>query len=119
MLKSLGIQFYSARDLHIQKLNVISYVNSLEKKNLGVGCELSWGKSEVESFGRRTRRPDLREVVCSLYDAALQESSQKTYRTGQRAFLRFAVQLHGPSPPLPFGKRPLGNTELHLAFFMA
>ena len=58
-------------------------------------------------------------MVASLYDAALQDSSRKTYKTGQRAYLRFAEEVYGCTVPLPFLRRRLCNVELHLAFFIA
>ena len=59
-----------------------------------------------------------------LYDAALQKSSQRTYQTGQRAYLRFAAEIVGDRPLKlhylqPFTQRPLSKTELSLAFFIA
>ena len=63
-------------------------------------------------------------MVEHLYDAALQESSQQTYRTGQRAYLRFVeeVRLGGSRRAdflQPFTQKPLNTTELSLAFFIA
>ena len=53
-----------------------------------------------------------------LFHAALRPSSQKTYRTGQRAYTRFLNSIDG-GIRLPFqGKLP-GKTELNLAFFIA
>ena len=79
-------------------------------------------KQVINGFGERINRLDLAEVVTSLYDAALQESSRKTYQTGQRAFARFTKEIYGQqetTAQLPFEHRNLGDVELHLAFFMA
>ena len=76
----------------------------------------------IIQFGATINRPDLAEVVASLYDAALQESSRKTYQTGQRAFRRFHEEIYGQkesSACLPFQNRNLGDVVLHLSFFMA
>ena len=64
-------------------------------------------------------RPDLAEVVKHLYDAALQESSKKTYKTGQRAYIRFADEINRDEALLPFLPQKLSRTELYLAFYMA
>ena len=53
-----------------------------------------------------------------LYDAALQPSSRKAYRTGQRAYDRFVQSMRG-GVYFPFQRRILGETELNLAFFIA
>ena len=58
------------------------------------------------------------EVVLDLYDAALRASSRNTYRTGQRAYDRFMVQMkYGRY--YPFEPRALEEMKLNLAFFMA
>ena len=81
-------------------------------------------KREIRQFGILIKRPDLAEVVEHLYDAALQKSSRRTYKTGQRAYLRFINELSGGCPLRrewlrPFKQKSLGRTELSLAFFMA
>ena len=61
---------------------------------------------------------DLADVVMDLFDAALQPSSRRTYKTGQRAYMRFLRTIHDGSV-FPFQRRTLTETELNLAFFMA
>ena len=53
-----------------------------------------------------------------IYEAAIMESSRKTYGTGQRAYCRFLTILDA-GISFPFLKRDLGKTELNLAFYMA
>ena len=86
---------------------------------IGVGHE-SHVKRQVMRFGRSLKRLDLAEVVVHLYDAALQESSRRTYRTGQRAYIRFLEELssEGHRYLEPFQRQSLNKTELSLAFFM-
>ena len=59
------------------------------------------------------------EIVDNLYDAALCSSSRRTYGTGQRAYLKFAGEIHSKDALIPFLPRQLSRTELHLAFYMA
>ena len=61
----------------------------------------------------------LAETVLDLYTAALRESSQKTYKTGQRAYFKLCHKLKQQESPFPFKQRQLSPTELTLAFFMA
>ena len=71
----------------------------------------------IRDFGSRQAVPHLAEVVLDLYDAALKESSRRTYGTGQRAYARFVHGLaHGVR--YPFRQQNLSQTELNLAFFM-
>ena len=72
----------------------------------------------VEAFGNWQRVPHLTEVVLDLSDASLRASSRNTYRTGQRAYDRFMVQM-ARGQYYPFEPRALQDTELNLAFFMA
>ena len=72
----------------------------------------------VHQFGINHAVPELAEVVISVFHAALQPSSQRTYRTGQRAYNRFLSTMTGGSR-FPFKRRMLPETELNLAFFMA
>ena len=72
----------------------------------------------VHQFGINHAVPELTEVVMSLFHAALQPSSQRTYRTGQRAYYRFLETIQG-GRRFPFKRRILPETELNLAFFMA
>ena len=72
----------------------------------------------VHQFGNCHAAPELAEVVMSLFRAALQPSSQRTYRTGQRAYNRFLNTIRG-GRQFPFNRRTLSMTELNLAFFMA
>ena len=53
-----------------------------------------------------------------MYDAALRESTRRTYRTGQRAYDRFVQDIKN-GEYYPFHQRTLSETELNLAFFMA
>ena len=53
-----------------------------------------------------------------LHKASLQLSSRRTYKTGQRAYLRFMDTLQG-GVLFPFKPRSLQQTELALAIFMA
>ena len=64
-------------------------------------------------------RLDLAEIVDNLYDAALCSSSRRTYGTGQRAYLKFASEIHSNDALTPFRPGQLSRTELHLAFYMA
>ena len=78
----------------------------------------SYVASVVYQFGRDHAVPELAEVVMSLFYAALRTSSQRTYRTGQRAYDRFLRTIQG-GRRFPFKRRYLLETELNLAFFMA
>ena len=69
-------------------------------------------------FDIKKRVPELGEVVMDLFDAALQPSSRRTYRTGQRAYDRFILSMHNGTY-FPFQRRRLGETELNLAFYIA
>ena len=71
------------------------------------------------SFGAEINRPDLAEIVEHLYDSALQESSKKTYGTGQRAYFRFVQELNKEEAYVPFHPKNLSRTELYLAFYIA
>ena len=73
---------------------------------------------EIMRFGHARGVPALAVTVMDLYDAALRPSSQRTYRTGQRAYSRFINSLTGGSH-FPFLCRQLQDTELNLAFYMA
>ena len=73
----------------------------------------------IREFGTEIQRPDLAEIVEHLYDAALQESSKKTYKTGQRAYFRFAAEIDRNDVFRPFLSRDLSRTELYLAFYIA
>ena len=57
-------------------------------------------------------------LVIDLYDAAIQESSKRTYKTGQRAYIRFTNMVHRDSELFPLPGRCLRKTELTIAFFM-
>ena len=72
----------------------------------------------VHQFDSDHGVPELAEVVMSLFHASLQPSSQRTYRTGQRAYSRFLNTIRG-GDRFPFNHRTLSTTELNLAFFMA
>ena len=76
-------------------------------------------RSNVWDFGREIGRLDLAEVVEHLYDAALQTSSKKTYKTGQRAYFRFATEINKEEAHFPFLSQNLSRTELYLAFYIA
>ena len=73
----------------------------------------------VLEFGELHQVPGLAETVLDLYSAALRESSQKTYKTGQRAYFRFCSMLKQQQSPFPFEQQELSPTELTLAFYMA
>ena len=73
----------------------------------------------IWSFGLEIGRPDLAEIVEHLYDAALQPSSKKTYKTGQRAYLRFVEEIEKSEGRMPFRPQKLNRTELYLAFYIA
>ena len=76
----------------------------------------------MRQFGDKIRRTDLAEIVSDLWDAALEVSSQRTYRTGQRAYLKFISTLDQSihhAARFPFQRYKLNDTELYLAFFMA
>ena len=62
---------------------------------------------------------DLADIVVNLYDAALQQSSRKTYRTGQRAYIRFVQEVERKELLRPYMRNNLDDTELSLAFYMA
>ena len=75
---------------------------------------------DVLAFGKKHMQIGLAETVLDLYDAALKESSKRSYGTGQRAFIAFVNSWLLPSAPLfPFVRQRLTLTELYLAFFMA
>ena len=76
-------------------------------------------RKNIESFGAEINRPDLAEIVEHLYDSALQESSKKTYGTGQRAYFRFVQELKKEKAYVPFLPKNLSRTELYLAFYIA
>ena len=82
----------------------------------------SFVKRCIYQFGRTIGRPDLAEIVADLWDAALEESSHRTYRTGQRAYLKYIKTLTATAARnamSPFQRTYLNFTELHLAFFIA
>ena len=54
-----------------------------------------------------------------LYDAALKDSSKRTYKTGQRAYLRFTEEVNKKEALAPFHPQSLNKTELYLAFYIA
>ena len=81
--------------------------------------EVSHIRRDVWSFGEKIGRMDLADIVVSLYDAALQQSSRKTYRTGQRAYLRFVKEVGRIDLLQPYLRNNLDHTELSLAFYMA
>ena len=74
---------------------------------------------DVWGFGEKIGRMDLADIVVNLYDAALQQSSRKTYRTGQRAYLRFVQEVGRKDLHRPYMRSNLDDTELSLAFYMA
>ena len=80
---------------------------------------MSWIEREILAYGRRIGNIGLAGVVIDLYDAAIQESSRRQYRTGQRAYLRFTQEVDVPYGFLPFPRTSLSKTELTLAFYMA
>ena len=80
--------------------------------------DTSYVSTAVREFARRHKVPLLAEAVMDIYEAAIMESSRKTYGTGQRAYCRFLNTLH-EGTRFPFQKRDLGKTELNLAFYMA
>ena len=73
----------------------------------------------MEQFGRSIHRQDLAEIVNDLYEAALKQSSKRTYKTGQRAYFRFLQELPASVSVYPFPRQPLHSTELMLAFYIA
>ena len=54
-----------------------------------------------------------------LYDSAIQDSTRNQYKTGQRAYIRFATGIDMKGALFPFPRKNLRHTELTLAFFMA
>ena len=83
-------------------------------------CEedTSYVSTVVWEFAWRHKVPHLAGAVMDIYEAAIMESSRKTYGTGQRAYCRFLTTLSA-GIRFPFLKRDLGKTELNLAFYMA
>ena len=57
-------------------------------------------------------------TVVEIWEAALQESSRKTYGTGQRAYSRFMKTLRNGTH-FPFKRLSLSQTELNIAFYIA
>ena len=57
--------------------------------------EISYIDSVVTKFCNTHAVPYLAEVVMELFRAALRPSSQRTYRSGQRAYSRFVNTLQG------------------------
>ena len=80
--------------------------------------ETSYIDEVVTNFGNAHAVPHLAEVVMELFRAALRPSSERTYRTGQRAYSRFINSMRS-GKYFPFHGRYLPKTELNLAFFMA
>lgn len=80
---------------------------------------LSWIDREILTFGKRVNKIGLAGVVMDLYDAAIQDSTRNQYKTGQRAYVRFATFVNVHEGLFPFSRRSLKKTELTLAFFMA
>ena len=74
--------------------------------------------SAVLRFGCEHGASDLSDIVMDLHEAALQPSSRRTYKMGQRAYIRFLDTIRG-GVRFPFKPRSLQRTELNLAFFMA
>ena len=76
--------------------------------------------SDILEFGYNHGATGLAETVSDLYDAALKDSSRRTYNTGQRAYFSFVLTaLRNTAPLYPFRRGTLNRTELYLAFFMA
>ena len=80
---------------------------------------MSWIEREILDYGKWIKNVGLAGVVIDLYEAAIQDSSRRQYRTGQRAYLRFTRDVDVPYGFLPFSKVSLTTTELTLAFYMA
>ena len=74
---------------------------------------------QILTFGKKIKQVGLAGVVMDLYDAALKESSKRTYKTGQRAYIRFTNMMSSAVAPFPFQRQGLRKTELTIAFFMA
>ena len=75
---------------------------------------------DIAQFGLRHGATGLADTVSDLYDAALKDSSRRTYNTGQRAYFSFVLEsLRNTAPLYPFRGGTLNTTELYLAFFMA
>ena len=75
---------------------------------------------DIAEFGTFHNLPGLSETVSDLYDAALKDSSRRTYKTGQKAYVEFVTtNLRKTAPLFPFRPSKLNSTELYLAFFMA
>ena len=55
----------------------------------GESPTLTWIERQILAFGKKIKQIGLAGVVIDLYDAAIQESSKQTYKTGQRAYIRF------------------------------
>ena len=91
----------------------MSYENNEISPFLG---EVSYIRKSVMGFGIKKRVPNLNEIVLDLFDAALQPSSRRTYRTGQRAYDRFIHSMHN-GVFFPFQRRNLGETELNLSSY--
>ena len=85
----------------------------------GENPTLTWIERQILAFGKKTNHIGLAGVVIDLYDAAIQESSKRTYNTGQRAYIRFTNEVNMAGAHFPFTRRSLRKTELTLAFFMA
>ena len=85
----------------------------------GKSPSLTWIERQILAFGKKIKQVGLAGVVMDLYDAAIQESSKRTYRTGQRAYIRFTNEVNMAGAHFPFTRGSLRKTELTMAFFMA
>ena len=85
----------------------------------GESPTLSWIERHILAFGIKIKQIGLAGVVIDLYDAAIRESSKRTYKTGQRAYIRFSNEINMAGAHFPFTRRCLRKTELTMAFFMA
>ena len=83
---------------------------------LGIGSHV---RRDIQKFGQEIDCAELAEIVEHLYDAALQDSSKKTYGTGQRAYFRFVQEIGRDEAYAPFVPKNLSQTELYLAFYLA
>ena len=85
----------------------------------GESPTLTWIERQILAFGKKIKQIGLAGIVIDLYDAAIQESSKQTYKTGQRAYIRFTNEINMAGAHFPFTRRCLRKTELTMAFFMA
>ena len=94
------------------------YGYSLQSRYSGVQTRL---RSDIENFCNEIGRLDLAEIVEHPIRRGLKRfvKKEKTYKTGQREYFRFAEEVNKDDAHVPFLPESLSRMELYLAFYIA